>query len=177
MGLSDEDLADVVVTGENVVQSSGVTNVHLRQRYLGVEIVGAEMNVIVTKDGGVLNTGGSFIKGLAVAVNEPRRRISAVDAARAAASSLGLEVREPFTVFEEQSGPPAKTTLSSGGIATGSIPVHLVYQRVGPDRVRLAWVLEIERPDGRHWWVMTIDAETGEVLDKSDRVLEGRSSS
>jgi Zn-dependent metalloprotease len=175
MGLSEGDLTDVIAIGQNVVQASGVTNVHLRQRHQGLEIMGAEMNVIVTRDGGVLKTGGSFIKGVAAAVNEPQRRMSAVDAARAAASSLGLELHEPFKVLEEQSGPSAKTTLSTGGIASQSIPVHLVYQRVAPARARLAWVLEIERPDGRHWWVMTMDAETGEVLDKSDRVLEGGS--
>jgi Zn-dependent metalloprotease len=177
VGLSEEDLADVIAIGQNVVRSSGVTNVHLRQRYHGVGIIGAEMNVIVTSDGRVLNTGGSFIKGLAGAVNEPQRRISAVDAARAAASSLGLVLREPFKVLQEQSGASAKTTLSPGGIASESIPAHLAYQRVAPARARLAWVLEIERPDGRHWWVMTIDAENGDVLDKSDRVLEGGSPS
>jgi extracellular elastinolytic metalloproteinase len=175
MGLSQADLADLVAIGQNVVRPSGVTNVHLRQRYKGIEVAGAEVNVLVAKDGRVLNTGGSFISNLASAVNEPAHRISAADAVRAAAKALGLQLREPIDVIEEKGGPAAATTLGPGGIASASIPAHLVFHRTGPDRARLAWILEIDRPDGRHWWVMTVDAETGEVLEQADRVLQGGS--
>jgi hypothetical protein len=48
-----------------------------------------------------------------------------------------------------------------------------VYQKTDADGVRLAWLVEIDRPDGSHWWVVAVDAETGAILDTADRVVSG----
>src|SRR6185295_4821438 len=51
------------------------------------------------------------------------------------------------------------------------IPAKLVYQPVGPGVVRLAWQVEINETGGDHWWNMTVDAETGSVLEQHDYVV------
>jgi hypothetical protein len=47
----------------------------------------------------------------------------------------------------------------------------LVYHPVARDRLRLAWQVEIETPDGDHHWVVTVDAVSGALLDKFDRIV------
>ena len=50
-GITGSDLRDIVVTDRYKDAHNGVTHIYLRQRFKGIEIVGSDVNVSVTRDG------------------------------------------------------------------------------------------------------------------------------
>lgn len=170
LGLSADDLRDVIVTDRYTSRHNGVTHIYLRQRYNGIEVFGADINVNVAADGSIINVGNSFLANLAAAVGAQAPARSAVQAVAAAGRHLGLELNQAVEVVAQRGGPAREVVLSDAGMAAQDIPARLVYQPVAPGAVRLAWQLELEEPDGENWWLMTVDAETGQVLSQLNYV-------
>src|SRR5688500_14501957 len=169
--LTAEDVADVVVTSETKSRHTGITHVYLRQRVDGLEVFGADSNFNVGADGALLSFGTSFLPEVRQAINRTSPEIGAVDAASSAAAHVGLNPSEPLAVVEEKDGVEQETILTGGGIASTPIVAKLVYQPVDPADVRLAWQVDIDEASGQHLWRMTVDAETGEVLNQEDYVV------
>jgi extracellular elastinolytic metalloproteinase len=170
-GTTARDVADVVVTSQHVSEHTGVRHIYLRQRYHGIEVYGADMNMNIARDGRVIGVGHALVPNLARAVNHPARRCTAIEAVEAAAKHLGLNVTLPLAVLKPAKGPQSETEISDGGISSRPIPARLVYHPTEDRGVRLAWVLDIELPSGDHWWEVVVDAETRTVLKTFDRVL------
>lgn len=170
-GFDPADLADLVVTDRYTSQHNGVTHLYLRQRYAGIQVHGANVNVNIAADGSVISLNQALIPSLGKAVNATTPKLSAVDAVQAAARSLGLALSEPLEVLEALGGPDQAVLLSDGGISLEQIPARLVYQPMAGGTVRLAWNVSIYQLDALHWWDMRIDALDGQVLDLFDLVI------
>jgi hypothetical protein len=167
LGLRPADVNDV--NADQVVsRHTGVTHVYLGQRFRGVEVFNAVTTVNVTSDGRVLNVGNRFVSDLAGVVAGDRVNRSAPQAIAAAATHLGLTVRN-LELRESRDGPAREQLFNEGGISLDPITAKLVYEPVGA-QVRLAWQIEISELDGEHWWNIRVDAATSDVLAKSDYV-------
>jgi hypothetical protein len=170
-GLSQSDLADLVVSSVVPSKHNGVTHVYLQQRHAGIEVHGAIATVNVGADGRVISAGNRFVPGLASAAGRPSVLKSPVEAAAAAAPQLNLKAIQGFEVLARRAGADRPTTLSDGGIAARPIEAKLVWLPAGR-RVRLAWRLEIEERSGDHWWYAFVDARTGELAVREDLVVQ-----
>ncbi len=170
LGLTAADVGEQVV--KSVVESrhSGVTHVYLQQRHRGIEVYNGVVNVNVGRDGRVINAGSRAVSNIALRAGFQTARLSAVEAAAAAAGHLGLRPTAPFQVLERKGGADDATTLSDGGIATRPIDAKLVWQSAD-GAVRLAWLLEIEEARGEHWWYALVDATTGASLGQDDLIV------
>jgi extracellular elastinolytic metalloproteinase len=166
-GLQAGDLDDLVAT--KVGSDSGVTYVYLQQRHQGIDVDVAVANGAVTSDGRLIRLDSRFVGGVHAKANTTRPAITRPAAAGAAAQALGLTGTAAFRVVREIGGAAQDAELSSGGISLGTIPVRLVYEPAG-GALRLAWAVEIQELDARHWWNARVDAVTGELLSKSDYV-------
>jgi extracellular elastinolytic metalloproteinase len=168
-GLSSADLGEVAVSSTVVSRHSGMTHVYLQQRYRGIDVWSAVINVNVAKDGRVLSSGSTFVANIAEAAGEQSVQTSSVEAVESAADDLNLTVTKSLRVMQRKGGANDRTTLSDGGIAAKPIDAKLVWlPRNG--EVRLAWQLEIDQDDGEHWWYAFVDAETGESLGQHDLI-------
>ena len=152
LGLSSSDIVGVVVTDEYTSFHNGVTHLYLRQRYHGLEVHGANININIAADGSVINLGNSFVPDIATAINATTAGLNRGQAISAAARSLGLDE-------------------SKGAISRKPIPSKLVYQPVAKNFVRLAWDLEIYEMDAKNWWSLRVDAITGVLLDQANYVV------
>ncbi len=170
LGLSGEDLADLIVSDRYVSRHNGVTHLYLRQRFAGIEVFNANININIARDGSIINLGSSFVPNLRAAVNTTTPSLSAIQAVESAARHLGLEIVEPLTVQQTLDGPAQQLLLNDGGISLEPIPVKLVYQPVSAGNVRLAWDVTIYELDATHYWSMRVDALTGRVLSQIDWV-------
>ena len=170
--LTDEDVADVVVTSETKSKHNGLSHVYIRQRVDGREVFGADSNFNIGPDGAVLSFGTSFLPEVRESINRSSPEIGAVAAASAAIAHVGLTLTQPLQEVNVPGGPEQETELTNGGIAASPIMAKLVYQPVDLHEVRLAWQVDIDESSGQHLWRMTVDAETGEVLNQEDYVLE-----
>ncbi|HEY0590542.1 MAG TPA: M36 family metallopeptidase, partial [Thermoanaerobaculia bacterium] len=171
-GLTPEDVADVAITSQTRSPQSGITHVYLRQRANGLEVFGADGDVHVGSNGAIVGFGTSFLPDVRASIDRTSPAIGAAVAATAAAAFVGLTPAEPLAVVEVRGGVEQETVLGSGGIASSPIVAKLVYQPVDLRDVRLAWQVDIDEASGLHLWRMTVDAETGEVLNQEDYVVE-----
>ncbi|MEE8452485.1 MAG: M36 family metallopeptidase [Thermoguttaceae bacterium] len=177
LGLSTGDLDDFVVADRYVTGHNGVTHLYLRQTYRGLEVLGADLSVNVSADGRVINTAASFVPGLD-------------DTAKAVAGQPGLTAVEALIAWAEDSGLipdatswtkgsvpavlstlddlPQTTVLAGGGISSEDIPAELHYVPTPDGGVELAWRLNIQTTDGRHWYDASVSATDGELLFSND---------
>jgi extracellular elastinolytic metalloproteinase len=150
LGVSATDLSDLIVTSETTSTQTGVTHVYIRQRFRAIEIVGADITVTIARNGSITHQAGALVPRVAAAANRPPSTLTRQDAATRAAKHVDVSLSEA-----ERTTRPAK----------------LVYHPVAAGTLRLAWQVDIETRDGDHQWVITIDAVSGALLDKFDRVV------
>ncbi len=167
-GLSDEDLDALTVTHKYASRHNGTTHIYFRQQVGGLEVVGSESNVNIAADGRVINLGDGMVRGLKSRVNVAKPGLSAADALLAAAAALELEVRGKVVPITKAKGVALVRRFDPAGISLEAIPAKLVYFATGQGDVRLAWDLVIRQLDGQHWWNLWVDAETSEILGKSN---------
>jgi extracellular elastinolytic metalloproteinase len=172
LGLTAADLDDIRVSSQLVSEHTGVTHIYLRQRFNGIEVHGADINVNVTKDGRVLSGfGSSFVPNLAAAIRNQSPEATAVESATTAAGLLGLTVTRPIEVLETIGGAAQEARLSDGGISEDPITAKLVYERLESGDVVLSWQLEIAELSGAHWWSVSVDAQTRDLLEQQDYIV------
>jgi extracellular elastinolytic metalloproteinase len=175
--LNTADLSDYVITDQYVSKKNGVTHIYLRQRFQGIEVADANININIDREGNVINMGNRFIPNLRGAIKSSTASLSPEQAANAAAANLKLSVKQPMKGKERKAPSPklpaaAKAVvLTDGGVSLSPIPAKLVYQPMPNGDVRLAWEVDIYNLDAQHYWNMRVDAATGQVLRKEDLVI------
>lgn len=171
--LNDADIADYIVTDQYISKHNGVTHIYLRQRYQGIEVDGAILNINIGREGNVLNMGSRFVSKLQEAVKASAVNITPVQAVEIAANSLQLPLLESLQILEEKpvSGNGREVVVSKGDISLDPIPVKLLYQPLEDGSVMLAWIVSIYEKSAQHYWNVAVDAGTGAVLKKEDQVV------
>ena len=168
LGLTAADIADVAVTDRYVSEHSGVTHIYLRQRFGGIEVESANVNINVAADGSVINLGGSFVSNLNAAARGQAATRDAATSVKDAARQLGLAAPAKLKVKEARGGKDQEVVFTENGISLEPITTKLVYQILDDGKLRLAWQIELYQPDGEHWWNLRVDARTGAILDRDD---------
>ncbi|WP_188547366.1 T9SS-dependent M36 family metallopeptidase [Hymenobacter qilianensis] len=168
--LSDEDIANITLSSETFSKKSGVKHIYLKQQYKGIEIHNAITNISMTSNNEVVNVGDQFVKDAGKKVKESGSSMTAEAAVAAAAKHLNTSIKEPLSVQSREDGPDQEVVFSTGGISLESIPAKLVYQPMEDGSLRLAWEVTIDELDGLNWWVVRVDAATGEFLEKDNLV-------
>jgi len=166
-GLTAADLADTVVRNEYRSPHNGVTHVYIRQQVNGIEVVNADSNVNIDRDGRVFFAGTRFVAQAAAKANANNPSIEPLEALLSAAKHLELRPMG-LELLQNLGGPTAEAIFSPGGLSLEEIPVKLMYLPTDTGQVRLVWEAVLRLPNGLHWYNMFIDAVTGDVLEKFD---------
>jgi extracellular elastinolytic metalloproteinase len=148
-GLTEGDVADVEVSSALTSEHNGVTHVYVRQRFNGIEVHGAVMNINV-KDGQVFGAGNSFVPNLAAAISGAGSGMTEAAAIAAAARLLGKEVSD---------------------VSTEPILARAAYEPLANGEVALAWIVSIEEAGTSHMWEISLDASTGELFEQTDLTI------
>ena len=172
LGLTDADVAELIVSYEYVTQHNGVTHIYLQQQRQGIDVFNGVINVNVAADGSIINLHNGFVANLgAEALNAAAPTLTAVEAVAAAAQNLGLQLSQDLVVEEAIGGAAQAVKLSTGGISLEAIPARLVYQPMESGAAHLAWDLSIYQLDASAYWHMRVDAATGEILAQQNLVI------
>jgi hypothetical protein len=137
-----DDRVDVAVTDAYTSTHNEVTHVYLRQTVDGTQVLGADATVNVVGDD-VVFEGNRFRSDLGTTASG-EELISQQQAVRAAAADRDATP-------DDLMGAPS-----------------LAYQVLDDGRVRLVHVVELVVPN--HWWNVSVDAQTGEVVHVEDWV-------
>ncbi len=167
LGLSAEDVADLVVKDRYTSAHNGVVHTWFRQRWQGIEIWNAEVAVHQRADGTVLHFHSAALDHLS-------RRANATGPGIPAGTALSIVLsrdRSPVTAPALVASHPLEHRWQFDGSAFNGQPVNvqLVYQPAG-ERLLLAWNVNWYAPDASHWWNVRIDANTGRELERNDWV-------
>ena len=172
LGLSPRDITQALVTDQYTDTATDVTHIYLRQTYNGLEIANTSLVINLTADNRVINVGGATARGLDQVPNgviPTAPFISAADALRNAAPTLGLPPSADAIVASGSTGLDRSTTLLDGDLSLDPIPARLDYV-ASANSLDLAWGLILRTPDGDHWYDAQVDASEGTILGVDDWV-------
>ncbi|MGY2131297.1 T9SS-dependent M36 family metallopeptidase [Hymenobacter sp. HD11105] len=168
--LTDEDIADVKLSSQTLSRKSGVKHFYLQQMHQGIEIHNAISTVNMTSDDKLVSLGSKFVEDASKKVKSSKASLNAEAAVAAAAKHLNIAVRQPLVVQKKTNNKNQEVLLSNGGISLEPIPAKLVYQPMADGSLRLAWEVTIDELDGQNWWIVRVDAATGEFLEKDNLI-------
>jgi hypothetical protein len=168
-GLKSADVADVLVTNSYTDASTGITHTYLQQRVNGLVVFNATGAVHTDKAGKVIFAAQDFVANAGSRAAAPTPALTPAQAVVAASVSLGLPRPVGLrTVVEARAADGMR--FNNGGISEEDIPVRLMYTRQNEQLV-LVWEVTIAQLDQQHHWSARIDAQTGQLVDKSDFVV------
>ncbi|WP_299756487.1 T9SS-dependent M36 family metallopeptidase [uncultured Pontibacter sp.] len=170
MQVTDQDIAELELSSETRSKKSGVRHLYIKQLHQGIEVHGSVTNISITKEDKVITMGNRFHKEVGKKVKSNKANLDAAGAVAAAASYLNVTLKEPLKVQEKSSEPNKAVTFSKGGISLEPITAKLVYQPMEDGSLKLAWEVAIYMLDAQNYWLLRLDANSGEVLDKDNLV-------
>jgi len=163
-GLTKQDVSDWVIASENYSDVTKISNVHVTQRYQGIEIFNATSSAWV-KDGQIINYTNNFKSNIAGKANAVTPRLSAIQAVQSAYAKLKIVGLPVFAVAETINAKEFKLT---DGLQEDQISVKLVYQTTENNQLVLAWALQFYAPGSSELWDLRVDALKGDILEKND---------
>jgi extracellular elastinolytic metalloproteinase len=163
------DVANPIVTDLYTDADTGTTHIYLRQRYNGLPVANADLNVTVLHDGRILSVGGVFVAGLGSRRATPiAPKLDAPGALRSAARNLHLRLTDVPQVVSAANDAQRATKLRARSVSLDDIPAHLHYVPTADGNVQLAWDLVVRVPGGEHWYDTSVSAADGKQLFTAD---------
>ena len=174
-GLRGDELAGWRLKDRYVTAHNRVTHLYLGQRLGGIEVYGGDVTLAVTGEGRLVGLRRRFVLPVHSRGRPALPVLGPEQAVAQAAAALGLTPSEPFVLRETRPGPERASVLGSGGISLDDeIAARLVYVQLRDGELRLAWHFELRLRDERFWWELNVDAVSGEVLTRLNRVRNAR---
>jgi hypothetical protein len=166
-GLSASDVSDWIIESEGI-SSNTTTNCYVLQRHNGVEIYRA-ISVFSIKNGKVVLSNTQFVTQVAKKITSKKSALSSLQALAKAYEYLKINTTSPFLVLEEKE--KNKSVISNGFDKGEPVLANLVYYKSKNESLVLAWNFIICTSKPEHKWSICIDAATGKVLEKKDRII------
>jgi subtilase family serine protease len=165
-GLDPADLAGLTAGAASSRGASGLVAVDLRQFVQGIRVFGADVRVYLTPAGEIVRVTSSAARGGAAA---PAVTLTPEQAARIAAADIRPELEAPSRVLRGSDGLDRRTMLHRGGFAADVEAALVWFPAQGS--LHLAWQVLVEPPGFAQKYDVLIDAATGELLYRRNRVL------
>jgi cysteine-rich repeat protein len=168
LGFSADDLDGFVLRQQHRSAKSGLTHLYFRQQIDGIDVEGADLVSAIDREGRLLSQGDRLVRGLRGRIETRSPTLSADAAVLAAATELGLPPPASLEIRSSRGGIRAEVVFEPSGISRDEIPAKLSFVVTDTRAVRIAWNIVIRTPNGRHWWNLFVDAETGTIIERQD---------
>ncbi len=163
--LSDADVRDFKVQDSYADEFNGVTYIYLIQQHAGIELYNAIVNVSVLPNGEIVSAGNRSMPHLSSAVNTTQPVLTPEQAVRKACEDL--KVLCPNQLHITKSEEENTYTCDKGDFVLSDVHIKLRFQKMSDNTARLAWDLNINKPDESDHWSLRVDALTGAILEKN----------
>lgn len=165
-GLTEDDLADYIVTDQYSDDHNGVTHIYLQQIYQSLPILGSDISVNIGPDGTVLNAYSSFVPDVISLELSATPTLTADEAYSTLSTELHHAIEEfgdhghgAFTDAGEVVDDEAELTL-----VRTEIPDRLQWVQTDDGSLELTWAINVQEGLSG-WWDPSVSATTGEVVD------------
>jgi len=162
LNLEESDLADYVVSDVVFSKVTGATRIYLQQRYQGIPVYNAQLQINVNRDGRIISVNNSFVSGLQRAVGSLKPGKTLPAAVGEALKFSGIKAAAPAVLGTNR--------VANAGISLEPINGSLMLLPVRPGEARLVWNFQIHTLDKQHMWDLTVDAATNQVWTRFDWV-------
>lgn len=151
---------------------NGVTHLTLQQQIGGIDLFGCELLANVTRQGELINVSSTLLPRPAGDFQVARPGISALDAIRAAATSVGIVMNAELAPLAPPTGVTQKQTWKNTPDFRLDEPItsELVYFPLTRSDIRPAWSVLIPEIGIGNDYEMMIDATNGQVLRRLNRL-------
>jgi hypothetical protein len=167
-GLSANDISDWIIESEGTTSNSTITNCYVLQRHNGIEIFRSVSNFSI-KNGQIINAEKKFITNVSKKVSISKPSLSVLQALTKAYEQLKITTKVPFAILETTS--KNKYSISNGLGKGEPVSANLVYFSIKDKSLVLAWDFVISTTAPDHKWSLRVDAQTGKILEKKDRII------
>jgi hypothetical protein len=162
--LLPSDIENMKLNDFYTSKHNGVAHVFFKQSFADIEIDDAILNINISPSNQVFHSGNRFHKDIKSKISDTKINLSATLALEYAAMYLDIiESLDRINTLEIIS--EKEMVFSSSGISSENIPVQLVYKASG-DKIKLCWNYLIHMKSGLDVWSISIDAISGEMIDK-----------
>tara|TARA_B110000902_G_scaffold141646_1_gene163574 strand:+ start:400 stop:4317 length:3918 start_codon:yes stop_codon:yes gene_type:complete len=147
-----------------------IRRIYVQQQVHGIPIKGAVLNLNYAANGkkAIVST---FKK---VNVNTSSPSMNAAGALRNAMVNVGgFNANSPLVEKEASRDPQQETTFEKGNMAAADFKARLLYFLKTPKskEARLVWETQLYTKDRQNYWLVLVDATSGEVISTQDLVL------
>jgi extracellular elastinolytic metalloproteinase len=170
LGLEAADLQGYAVSDVVYSKVTGATHVYLQQRYRGIPVYNAQLQINVNRDGRVISVNNSFLPGIARSVSSLSPRMQLPAAVGSAAQFSGIAAPAQMKALQAPRGVQQETSVEQAGISLSPINGKLMLLPIRQAEARLVWNFQIHTLDEEHSWDYTVDANTGQVWTRFDWV-------
>ncbi|MBW2415319.1 MAG: M36 family metallopeptidase [Deltaproteobacteria bacterium] len=171
-GVHPSELAEWRELSRHTGRRSGLEYLYLRQQIGGIDVWNSDVAIGITPDGRLVGVRARFVWPARVRARPRRPVLDAAQAVEAAASWLRIPLRGRPAVRSQDGGPARRSVVSPAGLTSEDVEARLMYLEAGDGSLSLVWNFDLPLVDGRHWWVMNVDARTGHVHTQLDRVRQ-----
>ena len=165
LGLSAEDLGNVMVTSTYYDNASGVRMVYLTQTYQGIPVYN-QMLVLAFKGDKLASKAGAFNHSLEklVNVNSGMPSVTAESAVQSALSDRGLRASQMAVAISTKNNGHL-VEFSNMGISRENITARLMWTPIeGSKEIRLSWHVYIIPKTTPDYWMVRVDAVNNSIL-------------
>jgi len=169
LNLEPGDLEGYTVSNVVFSRVTGATRIYLQQRYQGIPVYNAQLQVNVNRDGRIISVNNSFVSGLQRAVASLKPGVPLTSAVGSALKFSGIRAT-PLSVVSAGKDVQQRTRVGNIGVSLEPIDGALMLLPVRPGEARLVWNFQIHTLDKQHMWDLTVDANSGQVWTRFDWV-------
>lgn len=163
--LTKSDVTDMFVSDLVFDKQTGISRVYFQQRYAGIKVNAAILNVSINADGNVFFVAKQFVPELSNKVNSVIPTLSAEEALNAALVHLNVAPEDVLKVKKQEG--TRKYVFEGAEFAKSDIKVELQFQFLNVEnKARLAWNISINPNKDKNSWIMAVDAMTGKVINQ-----------
>jgi subtilisin-like proprotein convertase family protein len=169
--LPSPDINDVMVSSAYTITGTDVTMVYLQQAYKGIPVFN-QLKTLAFKGGKVASDAGDFqtsmekLTGSASSLPSVSPVVAVQAAAREAKAEL-LETPVPVSILEDG----RKLEFGRLGASSEKITAELLWMPNEKGLYRLAWQVFIAPFSSSDYWLIRVDAQTGNILSKQNLTI------
>lgn len=173
LGLTAADVDNLVLKNQITSPLTEATNLYFKQRYNGLEIANADVNVTVTKRGEVVTVGSTAVGGLSYPSQEQSLPVgvNAVNSLKQFGKDFGIALTTAPSVIAQPQGRSQRMVLSGGGATADNVVAELKYVAT-PAGLELTWNMVIPTADHGHFLDTYQGVDDGGLVIFSDWVSD-----
>ncbi len=161
---SDLNSQNFRITSSHTSTRSGLTHYYMMQTHEGIDIFNAQSSVHINREGTTLHSTDRSVKYTA-----PKKKSLAFgpeEALSKVAAHFEMSAKGKTTVVSSEPTKNRFHNLENEAISKLPINSNVIYYPVD-GTLKLGWQIVFEKADDFWWWDVIVDANTGDILNKT----------